>query len=138
MRTRRSPRRRQRGMTLLEIMIVITIIGLVTVAIGSAIMPMFARGKIKAAKQQASKLVEAAQTYSTDHQDEDDPYPPSLDTLLNPPDGTPYVKKASIRDPWGQKFLYFHPARKGNGDFEMVSKGPDKQIDTKDDIVVGN
>lgn len=39
-----------------------------------------------------------------------------------------------LLDAWETPFAYYRPARKGGADFEIVSAGPDKKMNTADDI----
>ena len=39
-----------------------------------------------------------------------------------------------LLDSWKTPFAYHSPARKGGGEFEIVSAGPDKKMNTDDDI----
>lgn len=60
--------------------------------------------------------------------------------LLMPPDGgKPFLNEKSIpKDYWGNELLYFNPARRGGKPFEVVSKGPDGELGTEDDIRVNS
>jgi len=44
----------------------------------------------------------------------------------------PYLNEMP-RDPWGQEFIYRSPGEH-NADYDLISKGPDKQENTPDDI----
>jgi len=130
---------RQRGMTLLEIMIVIAILGLLASVIVVAVMNQFDNAKIGTAKLKLSELEKALQLYSVQVGE----YPSQsegLRSLLSPPDGSkPFLKEKNVpKDPWGAEYLYFNPARNGGANpYEVVSKGPDGQEGTEDDIKAG-
>lgn len=38
-------------------------------------------------------------------------------------------------DRWGRPFVYFAPSRDGKDPFELVSMGPDGELNTEDDII---
>jgi hypothetical protein len=37
-------------------------------------------------------------------------------------------------DPWGEKYEYSNPGKLNSRGFDLVSKGPDRQLGTEDDI----
>ncbi|MEZ4474633.1 MAG: type II secretion system major pseudopilin GspG [bacterium] len=139
LRRRLAARQKQRGMTLLEIMIVIAILGLLASVIVVAVMNQFDNAKVNAAKLKLNELEKALQLYSVQVGE----YPSQnegLRALLQPPDGSkPFLKEKNVpKDPWGAEYLYFNPARGGgNAAYEVVSKGPDGQEGTEDDIKPG-
>jgi general secretion pathway protein G len=125
-------RRGQRGMTLLEIMIVIAILGLLASVIVVAVINNFDRAKVNTAELKRKSIEQALHQYNVAIGD----YPSQqegLRMLQNPPSGPPFINEEP-KDPWGNEFLYFNPPRKGNGPFEVISKGPDGQEGTDDDI----
>jgi len=40
------------------------------------------------------------------------------------------------KDPWGEEYIYFLPARNpfNAAEFEVISKGPDRAVGTADDV----
>ena len=57
-----------------------------------------------------------------------------LRALTTPPDGLKPMLESIPKDDFGNEILYFNPARKGGQPFEVMSKGPDGQEGTDDDI----
>ena len=130
----RLMRRGQRGMTLLEIMIVIAILGLLASAVVWGVMGSFERAKIGTTKLKLKGLEGEMNKYKVAYGE----YPSQgqgLGALMNPPDGGPsFLKEKKLpRDEWRNEFLYFNPGRSGQP-FELMSKGPDGQEGTDDDI----
>ncbi len=129
----RAAREGQRGMTLLEIMIVIAILGLLASVIVVAVMNQFENAKIQATKIKLGSVKAAlGQYYSFTNE-----YPSQADglrVLVNPPDGLKPLVESMPKDEWGGEILYFSPPRKGGGAFEVMSKGPDGQEGTEDDL----
>jgi general secretion pathway protein G len=129
--TNRGPsgqrRRRQRGFTLVELLLVLVILAL----IGSLVLPGIigrAEGaKVKAAKSQIDRLSMAVESYYLDTGST----PESLEQLVEEGGGDaagwngPYVKKSSLQDPWGRDYVYQYPGE--HGDFDIVSYGADGQ-----------
>ncbi len=126
-----------KGMTLLEIMIVIAILGLIASVVVVGVMNYFDRAKVSTTRLKIHSIQEALDMYRS----QEDDYPSQsegLRALTSPPNGGPsYLKEKGVpKDAWGQEFLYFNPARNTNGGngVEVISKGPDKQEGTADDI----
>lgn len=121
-----------RGMSLLEIMVVITLIGLVTAAVGVAVIGTLEEGQVDVARQQASELDKAVRTYVL----RVGRYPSTaegLAALASPPRGRPVVERLPV-DPWGNPYTYVHPGRRNAKSFDISSAGPDGQHDTDDDV----
>jgi len=120
-------RRRQRGFTLVELLLVLVILAL----IGSLVLPGIigkAEGaKVKAAKSQIDRLSMAVESYYLDT----GTTPDSLDQLVEGGGGDaqgwngPYVKTSSLQDPWGRDYVYQYPGE--HGDFDIISYGADGQ-----------
>ena len=129
----RIARQGTRGMTLLEIMIVIAILGLLASVIVVAGMNQFDNAKINTTRLKLKSVEQALHQYNVNVGE----YPSQgegLRALLNPPDGLKPMLESIPKDDFGNEILYFNPARKGNKPFEVVSKGPDGQEGTDDDI----
>jgi general secretion pathway protein G len=124
-RTKRAPR----GMSLIEIMVVITLIALVTAAVGVSVFSVKQRGDIEIARSQANELAKSVQMYrlargalpSTSQ---------GLEALLEPP---PMMDKLP-RDPWGNTYAYVKPGVRNPRSFDVVSRGPDGLEGTQDDV----
>src|SRR5262249_3511345 len=89
----RSVPRPDRGMTLLEIMIVLALIGLVMVAIVGGVIPAFNKGKIKTAKLAAEKIAGSVAQYTADNEGKC----PTLEELV----AGGFLQKSQMKDPWG-------------------------------------
>ena len=121
----------QQGMTLIEIMVVIAIIGIVAGAVGFGVTRYFGQAKIDAAKAQIDNIANHLEMYLYEH----DEYPTNLDVLAKKEKGRgkAILKKSQLKDPWKTKLKY---AAKGDG-FELCSAGPDKRDGGGDDICFG-
>lgn len=99
----------KRGMTLIEILIVMALIaGLMSILV-SKIWPMFSKGERRQAEIKMRGLIGAIEMYRTDCQR----YPPALQALLTKPPECknwgpePYVKnQTEFQDTWGNEFAY--------------------------------
>ena len=130
----RRRRRRARGMSLLEIMVVITLIGLVTAAVGVAVMSRLEEGKIKLARDGANNIAAAMEIYKLNN----GRYPTTaegLHVLVQPPKGKPVIDDAEkLKDQWTNEYVYVIPGTKNPTKFDVRSKGPDGQEGTEDDV----
>lgn len=110
--TRRSILRNQKGMTLIEIMIVLAIIGAIVSLLGPKILGAQDKAKVREAKIQIGQIVNSLSMYYTDC----GKYPASLDGLVKQdancsnwgPEAYYKIKKSQegIKDPWGHDFSY--------------------------------
>ena len=127
---RRSAARVQRGMTLLEIMIVLAIIALVMgFLIGPRVLRSFSKSEEEVARAVAKQF--AYQAYTEFKADMRKPCPGSLDELLE------YMDKKDTNDPWGNPYEMYCGDKMPKGTphrFGVRSNGPDGQPNTSDDI----
>lgn len=130
MRHRRLPARSaalQRGMSLIEIIIVIVLIGLVLTVVGSRILGGSDRAKTNLAKSQLTTLAGKIEQFEMDTGRK----PAALGELVTAPAGAagwlgPYAKDAELKDPWNNAIQYKVPGESGRA-FDLVSLGADGQ-----------
>ena len=131
-RSRRRPVRLHGddGFTLVEMLVVITIIGLVMGLIGPRVLNYLGEAKVKTAKLQIESFGSALDLFYLDV----GRYPSASEGLTalaeRPGNATvwngPYLKNASVPlDPWGHAYIYRSPGEKGP--YEIVSFGSDGQ-----------
>jgi general secretion pathway protein G len=118
--------RTQGGMSLLEIMIVLALIGLVTGSIAVALNSQFKKGQVKTAKIAVGQISQAAQQYMMENNSN---CPASLDDLV----ASKNLAKKS-KDPWGRDFTLKCPGTGDPDGVDVMSSGPDRQEGTPDDI----
>lgn len=118
----------QRGMTLIEILVVLVLIGIVLGVVGGNFIGRGEKAKADAAKIEIGQIGQALDLYKL----ETGRYPSSsegLQALVTAPSGAtnwngPYWKKAQIpKDPWGNEYRYSSPGAKGA--YDIVSLGAD-------------
>ncbi len=127
--------RLQRGLTLIEVMIVIAILGLLASVLVVAVVNQLDDARIDAASVKLKSIESAVQMYKVKY-NRVPSQAEGLRALLNPPKNRKPLLKSEkdIKDPWEEEILYFSPAKSSKAEFELVSKGPDKQQGTDDDI----
>lgn len=116
----------QRGMSLLEIIIVLVLIGLVLTLVGNRMLGGADRGRANLAKSQLQTLAGKIENYQLDT----GALPSRLDDLVTQPGNVagwlgPYAKPAELKDPWGSDIEYRAPGQ--NQAFDLISLGADKQ-----------
>ena len=127
----RCPRRNgERGFTLVEILVVITIIALIMSLVGPRVLNYLSESKVKAAKIQMQSLSSALDLLYLDT----GRYPSSaegLNVLVKPTSAMngwngPYLKGGNVpNDPWGKPYVYRSPTERAK--FEIMSYGADGQ-----------
>ena len=129
-RRRRSAHQGERGFTLVEILVVITIIGLIMGLVGPRVLNYLSESKVKAAKIQIQSFTSALDLMYLDT----GRYPTSaegLDALVKPANGMggwngPYLKGGAVpNDPWGKPYIYRSPAERSV--YDITSYGSDGQ-----------
>lgn len=133
MNKKKHKRQGPRGMSLLEIMVVITLIGLVTAAIGVAVMGQLSEGQKKTASNQAYEIGKSLDLYRLSNGGRYPTTAEGLQVLVSPPKGKPFMDTLP-KDPWGADYIYTLPGVKNPTKFDVRSKGPDGQEGTEDDI----
>jgi general secretion pathway protein G len=120
----RSKRERRRGVTLIEIMIVITIMGFIAGAVAIAVTHQMRKAQIEMTVVNAKTLRQIAATWRLDHGSDDCPTPESLrkDRLMD--------LSAKMTDAWGSPLSIVCEGEETS----VWSPGPDKKANTPDDI----
>jgi general secretion pathway protein G len=118
----------QAGFTLIEMLVVITIIGMIMALVGPRVLNYLAQSKVKAATIQIASFGSALDLYDFDVGQ----YPTSsqgLRALMQRPGNLanwngPYLKGDVVpKDPWGHDYMYRSPGE--HGPYDIVSLGPE-------------
>ncbi|MCL1124015.1 type II secretion system major pseudopilin GspG [Shewanella surugensis] len=132
-------RNKQKGFTLLEVMVVIVILGI----LASMVVPNLMGNKDKADQQKAVSDIVALENALDMYRLDNSIYPTTeqgLEALVQKPTISPeprnyrpdgYVKRLP-QDPWRNDYMLLSPGE--HGKIDVFSAGPDGQAGTEDDI----
>lgn len=113
--------RRRAGMTLVEIMVVITILGLIIGVVGVSVVSYLRDAEKGVAAAQIKNLKTAVQRY----RQKQSQFPQSIEEVAE------FMEDKKIpKDPWNEPYIY----QIRDDGFTLHSKGPDKQDGTEDDV----
>lgn len=119
--------KKNKGFTLVEILIVLALIGIIAGLSMSNIGSIFGGSKVKAAQQWVNSTGEA---YVTSYLTLVGEYPKSLSDLQTPPSGIPpFVKRTSdLNDPWKKPYQYRYPGTNNPSSFDLFTTAPDGKV----------
>ena len=124
-----NPRKKRRnpGFTLVEMLLVMTIIGVLATVVVVNFSGMGKDSRIKTTRLSIANIGTAIQTFEMNTGN----YPKSLDELTAPlGDNEPLLTAGQLNDSWGTPFQVKFTGKK----YEIRSAGKDGQIGTDDDI----
>ena len=125
------------GFTLVELMLVVTIIGI----LAALVIPRIA-GKSEQARVTAAHadIYGGIKTALDSYEVDNGFYPKSLQDLIQQPGNArnwhePYFDPPKLPiDPWGDPYIYYYPGKHNPSGYDLLSVGPDGKEGTDDDI----
>ena len=129
--TKKPQRRRSRGMTLIEIMVVITILGLIAAAVGVAVIPQLNQARRDRAELDIKNIQNALKLYYTKKGN----YPDTATGLKGLVDMQ--ALEALPKDPWNNEYVYMNEGGKPviisyGADGTAGGEGSDADVSSKD------
>jgi len=123
-------RRREAGVTLIEMLVVVTIIGLFVALVGPSLWKNTDKARVTAARSQISNFMTALGTYKLDT----GTFPTTdqgLQALRVKPESVnqwsgPYMPQDIPKDPWGHDYVYRYPGEHGD-EPDIICLGQDGQ-----------
>ena len=121
----RNERRRERGMTLIEIMVVIVILGLIASAVAVNVVGQMSKARIDTAKNDVRKIADGVDTYKVLK----GRFPTTeeglgiliKESILKP------NKEGKLLDPWDHEYVYLYPGQAHQDGYDVKSYGADGQ-----------
>ncbi|MEL6476093.1 MAG: type II secretion system major pseudopilin GspG [Pseudomonadota bacterium] len=127
---------RDAGLTLLELLVVVTILVLLTVAIGTVALNYLGGAKVDAARLQMTQITSGLDLYRL-HVGRYPSEAEGLQALVAVPAEAdrwqgPYLRReGALIDPWGTPFQYASPGQ--DGPYDLISLGSDGQEGGEDE-----
>lgn len=113
--------RSRRGMSLVEIMVVIAIIGILTTVVAVNVKQRLDMANVETTKLQIKKVEEALDFYALKHGGHG--YPSTSEGLAG---AKKFFTNSEVpKDAWQQDFQYFAPGTHGDHPYELISLGAD-------------
>lgn len=135
----RPCRKRQGAFTLVELILVMTILAILAGIVLPKITGRTEQARVTKAKQEIANMTTALGAYEVDTGS----YPKGrngLQALMSKPGGAqnwhgPYLEGTVIPvDPWGNPYVYECPGKHNQSGFDLMSMGPDGRVGGNDDI----
>jgi len=117
----RSARAAPRGMTLIEILVVITILGLIAAAVAVNVVGQLGEARVKQARTDLHTLENCLDLYKIDK----GRYPTTEEGLQAVVAAGKC--KPRLNDPWGNPYVYLFPGQVHPDGFDLKSYGADRQ-----------
>jgi general secretion pathway protein G len=126
-------RRRRRGFTLIEVLVVIVVIAVLATLVAPNLFRNVGDARVASARTQIETFGTALDAYRLDN----GAYPttaqglgalwekPTIDAPANW--RTPYLRKAVPKDPWGADYIYIAPGKVNPFSYDLLSYGADKR-----------
>jgi len=129
--TKRNRKRSRAGVTLIEMLVVVTIIGLFVALVGPSLFKKADDARITATKSQVANFMTALGAYKLDTGN----FPSTEQGLqalrVKPAEvlqwNGPYMPQEIPKDQWGHDFIYRFPGEHGNDEPDIISLGADGQ-----------
>jgi general secretion pathway protein G len=125
----------ERGMTLIEIMVVIVILGMIAAAVAVNVVKRQQEAELKQAKTDvqniASQGVDAFRVMKGRFPTTEE----GIHTLIQEGFLKPNRSDGALKDPWDHEYVYLYPGQLHADGYDVKSNGPDGQPGTPDDIV---
>ncbi len=109
-----------RGMTLIEIMVVVAILGMIAAVVGVAVMGRFQEAKVQTAQLDIKGFGDGLRLFKLKHSR----FPTTAEGLAALyQEG--FLEGEQKKDPWGNDYVYVQPGQKHPDTYDIMSYGAD-------------
>ena len=122
----------RRAFTLLEIIVVVTIIALLAALVAPKVWKHIGGAKEKIAAAEVSSIAQQVRLWMVDNGLSRVPDDFDLSMLTSGDD--PYMEPDELLDPWDNPYNYANPGTRNSRRFDVWSNGPDGESGTADDV----
>jgi general secretion pathway protein G len=126
-KARTACRAAERGMTLIEILVVMVILGLIATAVAVNVVGRAAQARVDRAKTDVQRIasdgVEAFKVMRGRYPTTEE----GLKLLVDEKFLKPNNEKGTVTDPWGKDYIYLYPGQAHPDGFDVKSYGADGQ-----------
>ena len=128
-------RNRRHAFTLVEMLLVVTIIGILAALVIPKIVGRSEQARVTAARTDINAGIKTAlDAFEVDNGF----FPKNLQDLVQAPSTAknwhgPYLDSIPM-DPWGNAYIYYYPGKHNPSGYDLLSVGPDGKENTDDDI----
>jgi general secretion pathway protein G len=123
----RPARASERGMTLIEILVVMVILGLIATAVAVNVVGAAGKARVDRAKTDVQRIasdgVEAFRVMRGRYPSTEE----GLKLLIDEKFLKPNDKDGTLKDPWGREYMYLYPGQAHADAFDVKSYGADGQ-----------
>ncbi len=124
-----------RGMTLIEIMVVLVILGMIAAAVAVNVVKQKGEAELRQAKTDvqniASQGVDAFRVMKGRFPTTEE----GIHILIQEGFLKANNSEGTMKDPWGHEYVYLYPGQAHPDSYDVKSNGPDGQPGSPDDIV---
>jgi len=131
----RTVRAYERGMTLIEIMVVLVILGMIAAAVAVNVVGQQQKAELRQARTDvqniASNGVDAYRVMKGRYPTTEE----GIRALIQEGFLKPNNAEGTLLDPWKRPYVYLYPGQAHADGYDVKSNGPDGQPGTEDDVV---
>jgi general secretion pathway protein G len=117
----------ERGMTLIEILVVMVILGLIATAVAVNVVGRASAARVDRAKTDVNRIasdgVEAFKVMRGRYPSTEE----GLKVLIDEKFLKPNTSEGKLNDPWGKEYIYLYPGQRNADGFDVKSYGADGQ-----------